>query len=66
MFMSLSLLFRSLVRGKLIQEELHKDIQNWFNEWDSYDYDTEEVEFIVDIMCKQMTRDCFDFSGLLI
>ena len=44
---------------------LHQ-IQEWINEWDSFDFDTEETEFIVDVMCDCMRKINFDFQKLLI
>ena len=43
-----------------------KLLQDWFNEWDNFEFDTEETEFIVDIMCEAMNIVNIDHQSLLI
>ena len=50
----------------LEEDERLNKIQSWFNEWDSFDFDTEETEFIVDKMAEIMNLAKINHETLLI
>jgi uncharacterized protein YecA (UPF0149 family) len=45
---------------------MENKIQSYLDDWDSYDYDTEETEYIVDVMCQIMQMVDMDCNKLLI
>jgi len=48
------------------KEPLIEQIQIWIDDWDSYDFDTEETEFIVEKMCDAMKICHVDCQSILI
>lgn len=42
------------------------EIQTYLDEWDSYDFDTEETEYVVDTMCEVMRMVDVDINDILI
>ncbi len=42
------------------------EIQNYMDEWSSYDFDTEETEYIVDTMCEVMRIVDVDIDDIMI
>ena len=46
--------------------DLTNNIQTYIDDWDSFDFDTEETEYIVDVMCEVMRMVDVDCNDLLI
>jgi hypothetical protein len=48
---------------KNVSVRLTEEVQQYLDEWDSFDFDTEETEYILDIMCgvlQMVDVDCND------
>jgi hypothetical protein len=53
-------------RVKDNSDSLTSEIQTYLDDWDSYDYDSEETEYMVDVMCHIMRLVDVDCNKLLI
>lgn len=57
---------QGLSQGEVPINHYQSMIQGYLDEWDSFDFDTEETEFIVDVKCELMSLIGVNCQDLLI
>ncbi|WNJ17117.1 DUF4844 domain-containing protein [Pontibacter sp. G13] len=57
-----------LILSKINEQpsNLLEEVQKFFDDWDNFDFDTEESEYIVDVMCEPLLLAGVDVQSLII